>query len=549
MDQQNPVTHVWECAELTFFAARTYANPFREIELQAEFRGPDDSVLVIPGFWDGEQCWKVRFAPTLAGRWSWRTRCSTPTDTGLHDQSGHLEALAWSRSEIAANSNRRGFVRVHESGRHFVFADGTPFYWLGDTLWGGFHRDCAADTDFPLYLRDRQEKGFTVIQILVGRPVAENGTASYWEGGAAGDPRGMSNEGGQPYTRRYDLINPAYFQYFDHKMHLMLDAGFVPCLLGAWGQDLQKTGVVPLQEYWRYVVARYAAYNVLWCIAGEYYYTPDEEAWRSIGQVVHQLDPYQHPTSAHAIAPHSGSTHYQNDDWYDFNLIQVGHVKTFRKLLETLPLHDYQLKPVKPAIMSESWYENHESTFKEASTRFDDRDIRYATYVPLLSGCIGQSYGAHGIWPWINPQDAAGSRYNTPATWERDLHLPGSAQMKHLRTLMQEVNWWELEPHPEVVSSTDAAVYCAAIPDREYLVYLPHGATRVMLCLPCTGSSQCSADYQARWFNPRTGEWLVVDEQTLESVRWPLWFLWWAPSPDDQDWVLLLKKKPWPFQG
>lgn len=548
MDSQNTTTHLWESIELAFFANRTYANPFRDVELFAEFSGPDGSTLRVPGFWDGENCWKVRFAPTAAGNWNWHTFCSVAEDTGLHGQSGAVSATLWAQSEIEANVTRRGFVRVDESGRYFVFADGTPFYWLGDTLWSGFSKYCAVETDFPLYLRDRQEKGFTLVQILVGRPIAENGEESYWEGGAADNQRGMCNEGGAPYTRRYDLINPAYFQHFDRKLRLMLEAGLIPCLFGAWGQDLQQTGVAHMQEYWRYIVARYAAYNVLWCISGEYYYTPDEESWRQIGQVVHEYDPYQHPTSAHAIAPHSGSTHYQSDDWYDFNLMQVGHVETFRKLFETLPITDYQARPIKPAIMSESWYENHESTFKEASARFNDRDIRYATYVSLLQGCIGQTYGAHGVWSWASERDASGIHYNTPAPWKHDLHLPGSAQMKHLRTLMDEVSWWQLEPHPEWVSSTDASAYCAAVSDCEYLVYVPSGATRVMLCLPCTGASQSASDYHARWFNPRTGAWLTVDEQTLESVRWPLWFLWWTPTPDDQDWVLLLKKKQWPFQ-
>src|SRR6476620_5093510 len=110
MDNQPATIHVWECAELSFFAHGTYANPFRDVEFQAEFRGPVGRLLVVPGFCAGEQCWKIRFAPTAPGTWSWRTSCSAPTDTGLHGQNGSLEALPWSQAEIAANSTRRGFV-------------------------------------------------------------------------------------------------------------------------------------------------------------------------------------------------------------------------------------------------------------------------------------------------------------------------------------------------------------------------------------------------------------------------------------------------------
>jgi hypothetical protein len=62
MANQPATIHVWECAELIFSATNTYANPFREVAFQAEFREPDGRLLVVPGFWDGEQNWKIRFA-------------------------------------------------------------------------------------------------------------------------------------------------------------------------------------------------------------------------------------------------------------------------------------------------------------------------------------------------------------------------------------------------------------------------------------------------------------------------------------------------------
>jgi len=53
-------------------------------------------------------------------------------------------------------------IKVSENGRFFVKADGTPFFWLGDTAWSIFNHPKPEDVDF--YLNDRAAKGFTVIQ-------------------------------------------------------------------------------------------------------------------------------------------------------------------------------------------------------------------------------------------------------------------------------------------------------------------------------------------------------------------------------------------------
>jgi hypothetical protein len=531
-------THVWECQELVFHSEQQYKNPFTEVVLQAEFFGPSGQRLLLFGFWDGEGCWKIRFAPTEVGRWSWRTHCSAIADAGLHARTGELDAAPWSSAAVTENPNRRGFVRIHPSGRYFVYADGTPFYWLGDTLWAGF-LGRVKTADYLRYLHDRKAKGFTLIQVVLGRPAGDASGEfheSYWQG-APGD---YGNEGGMPFTRRYDLINPRYFQAVDEKLSSMLVAGFLPCLFGLWGTDLKEVGVEHIAAYWRYLVARYAAYNVFWSVSGEYFFTADEAAWRYLGQVIDAADPYQHPTSAHSTAPHSGSRHYQAEPWYDFNLIQVGHCYSLRQFLETLPNLDYHAHPVKPVIMSESWYENHATCLGESEERFTDRDIRLATYVPLLQGCIGQTYGAHGIWCWANDRDAQSAEFNAPATWQHDLALPASAQMRHLRTVMESVCWWALEPHQEFVSVVDPQrAYCAAAPGQEYVVYVTGGPSHVKLFLPPLTTTPDAKEYPGRWFNPRTGAWLPA---TAIGQWYGSWLLWSATTPDAQDWVLVVKR-------
>ena len=66
---------------------------------------------------------------------------------------------------------------------------------------------------------------------------------------------------------------PKYFDYADRRIKHLVDAGIVPAIVGAWGRgdcnSMQAFGVVGLKRHWRYLVARYGAYPVVWILAGE----------------------------------------------------------------------------------------------------------------------------------------------------------------------------------------------------------------------------------------------------------------------------------------
>jgi len=55
-------------------------------------------------------------------------------------------------------------LKVSENHRFLVYADGRPFFWLGDTAWELFHRLNREEAD--RYLENRARKGFTVIQAV-----------------------------------------------------------------------------------------------------------------------------------------------------------------------------------------------------------------------------------------------------------------------------------------------------------------------------------------------------------------------------------------------
>ena len=55
-------------------------------------------------------------------------------------------------------------LKVSDNHRYIIQADGTPFFWMGDTAWELFHRLTKEETD--LYFKTRAAQGFNVIQAV-----------------------------------------------------------------------------------------------------------------------------------------------------------------------------------------------------------------------------------------------------------------------------------------------------------------------------------------------------------------------------------------------
>ena len=62
----------YESIELTVDFGAEYANPYnaQEVALEGIFTGPDSASMTVPGFWDAEGSWKLRFTPSQEGLWT-----------------------------------------------------------------------------------------------------------------------------------------------------------------------------------------------------------------------------------------------------------------------------------------------------------------------------------------------------------------------------------------------------------------------------------------------------------------------------------------------
>jgi hypothetical protein len=116
--------------ERTFASQKTYADPFNDVDVDVIFTRGGESWRV-PTFWRGGSRWTVRFAPPAAGDYTYHLES---TDRANPDLNGHQSRINLAAYAGANPLLRHGMLRVSADHRHFEQADGTPFYWLGDTI-------------------------------------------------------------------------------------------------------------------------------------------------------------------------------------------------------------------------------------------------------------------------------------------------------------------------------------------------------------------------------------------------------------------------------
>jgi len=119
----------YEFIELTVGVDAIYSNPYdaRKIALNGLFTGPDGIKTTVPGFWDGDGAWKIRFTPSQEGTWNYSisitdSRGESKSETGEFSVVSS-ELHGWI---IPGNSFDPSY-----SPHYLVYHDGTPFYGVG----------------------------------------------------------------------------------------------------------------------------------------------------------------------------------------------------------------------------------------------------------------------------------------------------------------------------------------------------------------------------------------------------------------------------------
>ena len=488
----SPKTEANAVAEITFDAAQPHPKPFLDVTLDVMFTDPSGTQKTVPAFWAGGNQWKVRYSSPVVGTHSYRTQCNETGDTGLHAVEGRVEVTPYTGANPFFKHGPPG---VGKGGRHFAHADGTPFFWLGDTWWKCLCKRMTWD-GFQELTADRKAQGFSVVQIVCG-PYPDEGFL---------EPR-LANEGGLPYESiKFDQVNPKYFDYVDRRLKHLVDAGIAPAIVGSWGRgdcnSMEAIGAAGLKRHWRYLVARYSAYPVFWILAGE---IPEETKWgkgpwAEVATYLRSIDPYHRLLTCHTGHGRRGAK--GDSHVIDFDMVGGNHDERVAVAPETVAIVSsaYSKEPPMPVLVGETCYEGHmQQGFGDVQRRM--------FWGSILSGAAGHTYGAAGIWhasvegdPGCASAAFGGTKVYDWTTWKEGMNYPGATQLGIGKKLLEQYPWARFEPHPEWAPGCIAA----GIPGEVRFIYQPR---RGIYNWDGTVVKRLERDvpYHVFYFDPATG--------------------------------------------
>jgi hypothetical protein len=572
-----PSPHVWELREIEFHATRPYTNPYVDVTLWVDLKGPGFSHRVY-GFWDGGDIFRVRLVSTATGKWSWTSGSNQPGDKGLNGRSGAFIARDWTEQEKRQNPTRRGFLRSTPNGHALEYADGTPFFMLGDTWLGAATwrlpltgQPVAADYEpgpgitFEQAVQWRKRQGFNSVSMIAAFPTwaSDQYPATYadskgvfyrnaWEefGVLVGDKptaKSMHDERGyRPFEiipnreglADFDRVAPQYFQSLDKKMAYLNSEGFIPIL-----ETVRRDVCPPWKAYFnfdesfsrfvQYLVARYGAYNFIFSkIHFDIYLknlslTADEfnEAlnhhYRKFGPM-----PFSQPVTS--LIDHSTYTTFGAGDKAPWITMQSTGNKPrdhgIYEAIETL----FRLNPAYPAMDMEpyytGWQHQNNVVAGEQPAPDSDRDnyfSRAQMYGCVLSGGLAGHVHGTAAYDVTNSSEPAGWR---PYFWQAMRYKSGNYMQWLGKFILSEgPRYRELQ-----LASDDLAPRKAEGSKDNGLdgwAYLMRTSNKDFGLLYFENQAQharvsgwsANASYRFAWYNPQTGEWQMDSILTADA--------------------------------
>ncbi|MBE0600383.1 MAG: DUF4038 domain-containing protein [Firmicutes bacterium] len=437
-------------------------------------------------------------------------------------------------------------LSIAKNGRYFL-RDGKPFFWLGDTAWLLFRKLSMEDT--KVYLENRAKKGFTVIQATLVHTDS------------------MQNQAGSLalLDERFDNPNPdmdtqSYWAQVNETIRYAASLGLVMALLPAWCRLYSEGALNPdtVEPYAEFLAQRFGHYpNVLWLVGGD---VRGDQAYRSfdaMGKALRKRCPDQ-LIGYHPFGRCSSSMWFHQCEWLDFNMFQSGHrdytqiklnawddkVDVERWVGENsfeYVRQDLAMEPPKPTLDGEPSYELiphglHDST----NPYWQAHDVRRYAYWSLLSGSAGHTYGDNAIMQFWH--GAEKSAFSPLIPWQESLHNPGSAQMMHVRNIMEALHWYKGSACQELLIGNNG---------KEYAYNLAFASKTAACVYTYSGTPfQVNTDLlpfaygQAYWLDPMIGIASLIGTVFRNGAR--------EFTPPDKrlgqlDWLLIITKNSLAF--
>lgn len=576
--QQTLSAETWVAEEITFISEKKYENPFEDVNVDLLLYG-NGRLYAVPGFWDGGDTWKIRFVCPSSGTWYFKTVCSDEENTSLHSRTGKIVCTEYS-GEL--DIYKKGFVTTSYGKKYLTYADGTPFFYLGDTHWS--LGDETVDM-VKVISEQRASQGFTVFQ---SEPI-----------GAAFDmTNGITEEdmeGLRIYDEKFRIIaenglvhaNAQFFYPYYMEVLIANNGGYSDKIVSDGMKDLSDEAKNYLEKLSRYWVARYGAYPVMWTLGQEvdndFYrkdtYHPDwnyiNNPYKLVAEYIAKYDTYDHPLTAHQ--ENTGATAAYGNGEGASDKCTVYNKDAMPSAFRDVKEHTFYAAQWSPSKTKQSnferekdlWYNsqgkpvvNYEGQYCYLWTK--NFGARMQGWTAYLNGMYGYGWGGHDTWSYLNTYDEENnssdgvdtitSEEKKNATWEDSLEYESSYQVGYMRSFLEKTEWYNLIPRFDnkayFTPCSNVYYVYASNPDNSEIVIYFYSFTDETVAeksntklyggikTGTVGNLEPDTIYTYQWFDPITGE--TYEEENFTSSRFGTYYL--GERPKDTDMALRISK-------
>ncbi len=469
----------WNPHDFSFSASSPTSNPFL-VEFSATATGPNGITLSLPGFFDGNNNWKIRFAPTLEGQWSLITKSE------LKELNGKTISFKCVKNP---NKNIHGILRVDaKNPHHFIFEDGSRFFMQAyeyDWLWAlDMGKSSIPTVGKTLDLIAKYGFNYIIINSYAYDTNWRKGKTSTDDYG----PSEIFPWKGTNDAPDHSVMNLAYWQHYDQVIAALMDRSMqAHIFIKVYNKAVNwpEKGSAEEQLFFRWLMARYSAYpNIIWDFSKEAHNEKNLTYKQEWLKYIRKTDPYHHLVTVHDddIANDSGAYDGLTDfraDQHHGNGIGTNANHTGSNHGKILFQRERRAWPVA----------NLESDYECGLGGLEDKTYNKAMTPEATAQTLWDIAMAGGYTAY----------YYTYTAWDviRPLDEPrGYTYMKYFGDFWRATEYWKLEPSDALVNSG----CCMAQPGREYVVFQEKAQP---FTLNITG---VTSSLMGEWFDPFTGK-------------------------------------------
>lgn len=258
----------WEVVDIVFQAKKaTAGNPF-DLMFGARVIDPNGNAFDIPGFFNGNNEWVIRFSGNKAGMFTLTTYSSLQEFSGLQ--------VSVNVSGLASNG-KPGAIKIDPlAPQNFIYDDGTPYFSIIFELDWLFALDAEYQDDIPhtrQIIDDINKNGFN--QVVMNLYAYESSWPKSKDIPRIYDYRkpNVFPWKGTNEAPDFSMLNTDFFKHFDRIIHHLDSQNIVAHLMiYVWNKNVNWPEMYSKADntYFDYVIKRYQAFpNIIWDVSKE----------------------------------------------------------------------------------------------------------------------------------------------------------------------------------------------------------------------------------------------------------------------------------------